>query len=101
MKAIQVIDEADNCLYEIYQATDEEFAKLFPSDTDIQFIEDVITRLGDSESSELLKKLWARPIDKKKVSGIYGTLFYEQYHKNVYFPTRKEAEMTVLPFFNT
>ena len=101
MKAIQVIDGADNCLYEIYQATDAEFTRLFPDDTDIQFIEDVIIRLGDSESSELLGKLWTRPVDKKRVTGIYGTLFYGQYHKNVYFPTRKEAEMTVISFFNT
>lgn len=93
MKAIQIIDGAENCLYEIYAATDEEFSKIFPDDTDIQFIEDVRKRLNTSELSEIFKKLWNRPVDKKAVNGIYGTLFYEQYYKNIYFPTRKEAEM--------
>ncbi|MBC7750413.1 MAG: hypothetical protein H7Z73_01655 [Candidatus Saccharibacteria bacterium] len=96
MKAIQVIDGADNCLYELYSATDDEFTKLFPDETDIQFIEDVLGRLGEVESFKLLANLWSRPLDKKEVNGIYGTLFYEQYYKNVYFPTRKEAEITAL-----
>ena len=101
MKAIQIIDGADNCIYETYLAEETEFKVLFPNDIDIQFIEDIICRLGENESSQLLSKLWNRPIDKKKVNGIYGTIFYEQYHKHIYFPTRKEAEMTILPFFNT
>lgn len=100
MKAIQIIDGADNCLYETYLAEDNEFNRLFPNEMDIQFIEDIVARLGDDETSEILSRLWARPINKKKVNGIYGTIFYGQYHKNVYFPTRKEAEMTIIPFFN-
>ncbi|MEG2014034.1 MAG: hypothetical protein RR063_12695, partial [Anaerovoracaceae bacterium] len=63
MKAIQVIDGANNCLYEIYQATAAESTRIFPDDKDIQFNEDVIIRLGDSESSELLGKLWIRPLN--------------------------------------
>ena len=100
MKAIQIIDGADNCLYETYLAEDNEFNRLFPNEMDIQFIEDIVARLGDDETSEILFRLWARPINKKQVKGIYGTIFYEQYYKNVYFPTRKEAEMTIMPFLN-
>ena len=35
IKVIQVIDDADNCFYELYSATDDEFNKLFPDDTDV------------------------------------------------------------------
>jgi hypothetical protein len=42
MKNIQVIDGADNCTFSIFQATDEEFAAIFPqSGQDIQLSEDL------------------------------------------------------------
>ena len=39
MKNIQVIDAALNCVYDIFAATDEEFAQIFPSSEDVAFIE--------------------------------------------------------------
>ena len=46
MKNIQVIDGAVNCVYDIFSATDEEFALIFPNGQDIAFIDEVYGR-GD------------------------------------------------------
>ena len=35
MKNIQVIDGARNCVYDIFAATEEEFALIFPADQDV------------------------------------------------------------------
>jgi hypothetical protein len=44
MKNIQVIDGARNCVYDIFAATEEEFALIFPADQDVAFIEEVMAR---------------------------------------------------------
>ena len=46
MKNIQIIDGALNCTYSLFQATDEEFALLFPEPRqDIQYAEeDLLSR---------------------------------------------------------
>ena len=45
MKNIQIIDGALNCTFSIFQATDEEFAILFPElGQEIQFSEDLACR---------------------------------------------------------
>ena len=48
MKNVQVIDGADNCTYDIYQFTDEEFAVVFPGDgQDVEFAEELYDRLSN------------------------------------------------------
>ena len=54
MKNIQVIDDADNCVYDVFQATDEEFEILFPNSTDISFFDDV----WDRSDQETLKPIY-------------------------------------------
>lgn len=41
MKNIQVFDGAENAVYDIFVATDEEFALIFPDGTDVAFIDEV------------------------------------------------------------
>lgn len=41
MKNIQVFDGANNAVYDIFAATDEEFALIFLNDTDVAFIDEV------------------------------------------------------------
>jgi hypothetical protein len=41
MKNIQVIDGAENCVYDIFQASDEEFSPIFCDGRDIAFIDEV------------------------------------------------------------
>ena len=49
MKNIQIIDAGENCTFSLFQATDEEFALLFPEPRqDIQYTEDL-----DHEQEEI------------------------------------------------
>jgi hypothetical protein len=97
MKNIQVIDSGDNCTYDIFQATEEEFALIFPDETDIEFIEDFFSRVGEETAINTLNPIWERRLDKKKINGIHGTLFYDLENKKIYYPTKKEAEMIAYP----
>lgn len=94
MKNVQVIDGADNCTYSVFQFSERQFAAIFPAKgQDVEFIEDAIRRLGDKQVGKLLKSAWNRALDKKKVRGIHGTLFYELAFKKKYYPTKIDAEM--------
>ncbi len=96
MKHIQIIDGALNCTYSIFAVEDAEFEMLFPNGTDIEFSDDLVNRLGEAEASKLLTMLWERPVDKKSVIGIHGTLFYELGYKKEYYPTKRNSEMNVV-----
>lgn len=96
MKNIQVIDNATNCTYSIFAATDEEFEAIFQDDTDIEFAEDFFDRVGEARGIEITQELWKRPVEKRTVQGIHGTLFYQLPHKKRYYPTKKESEMVPL-----
>ena len=55
MKNIQIIDGADNATFSIFQATDEEFAAIFPGDgQDIELSEDFHRRVGDERARAIL-----------------------------------------------
>jgi hypothetical protein len=92
MKNIQVIDGADNAVYDIFSATDEEFALIFPAGQDIAFISEVLARGPNAELDEALEKLWKRRIRKRDAMGIHGVLFYELDNKMRYYPTRRDEE---------
>ena len=92
MKNIQIIDGAENCVYDIFAATDEEFALIFLNDTDIAFINEVYDS-GDVQLLDIaFNSIWQRRIKKIDVQGIHGTIFYELDRKKVYYPTRKDEE---------
>jgi len=94
MKNIQVIDGADNCTYSIFSLTDDEFKDIFPGNgQNIEFIEDVIDRLGEIKTEKILINAWDRPVDKEEVIGIHGTLFYELEFKKKFYPTKRDSEM--------
>lgn len=91
MKNIQVIDGALNAAYAIFSATDEEFSVLFPGDgQDVEFIEDVVARLGDAQTGKLMAPIWGRPVPKPDARGIHGTLFYGLEHKKKYYEGKRE-----------
>jgi hypothetical protein len=92
MKNIQVIDGADNTVYDVFSATDEEFAVIFPSDTDIAFIEEVVERESEKLLNEVFGRIWRRRISKRAAMGIHGILFYQLERKKQYYPTRKDEE---------
>jgi hypothetical protein len=94
LKNIQVIDGAVNCEFPVYAATNDEFDAIFPlPDQDLELIEDFIARIGDERARTVLEAIWGRPVDKKKLSGIQGTLFYEREADRSHFPpSRREAD---------
>ena len=92
MKNIQIIDGADNCVYDIFSATEEEFSLIFPAGTDIAFIDEVYDKGDAAELDVAFNNIWKRPIKKRDVVGIHGIIFYELGGKSVYYPTRKDDE---------
>ena len=92
MKNIQVIDGAINCVYDIFAATDEEFALVFPDGTDVAFIDEVYQRGSPKLLDAAFERIWTRPVPKQDASGIHGLLFYELNQKKTFYPTRRDAE---------
>lgn len=94
MKNIQVIDGAENSEYAIYAVTEEEFALIFPAEgQNVEFIEDLIDRLGEEMADRVFEHVWSRRVDKPNVVGIHGTLFYELLNKKKYYPAKNDRSM--------
>ena len=92
MKNIQVIDGADNAVYDIFAATEEEFALIFSQGTDIAFIDEVYQRHTTKVLGVAFKAIWERRVPKALAMGVHGLLFYGSEHKKVYYPTRRDEE---------
>ena len=92
MKNIQVIDDGRNCVYDIFAATEEEFALIFPHDQDVAFINEVIAREEQAELDTAFTKIWKRRVPKAHANGIHGILFLGHEEKKQYYPTRKDEE---------
>jgi hypothetical protein len=94
VKNIQVIDGAENTAYDIFAASDADFALIFPTGEDVAFIDEVISRHGKRKGplNEAFKRIWKRRLRKRDAMGIHGILFYELSHKKAYYPTRRDEE---------
>jgi len=92
MRNIQVIDAAVNAVYDVFAATDEEFALIFAKGQDIAFIDEVLNRGPRAALDEALERLWKRRIPKAEVVGIHGLLFYDLAQKKPFYPTRRDEE---------
>ncbi len=91
MKNIQVIDGGLNCTFSVFQATEEEFALLFPEPRqDIQYAEDLALLPRQEEVEAALGWIWQRPIRKQDALGIHGTLFYELERYKTYYRAKRE-----------
>jgi hypothetical protein len=67
MKNIQVIDGAINSVYDIFAATDEEFALIFPGDQDVAFIDEVMARGPERDLDDAFERIWQRRIQREKM----------------------------------
>lgn len=93
MKNVQVIDGATNCTFSVFQATEDEFATLFPEDHDMELVEDLVMRVGELAARALLRRLWDRPILKREALGIHGTLFFDNTDRLQHIPpSRREID---------
>jgi hypothetical protein len=80
-----------NATFSVFQATEEEFAAIFPDDgQDMEFIEDFVARYGgDDQAGIVLSPVWERPILKRDANGIHGTLYYEYQDRRHHLPATK------------
>ena len=92
VKNIMVIDGAENCVYDVFAAPDEDFALIFPAETDVAFIEDIVRRSDADDVARALGTLWSRRVPKAQAMGIHGILFYELHKKRQYYPTLRDEE---------
>ena len=86
MRNVQVIDGAANATFSVFQATEEEFAVIFPDGRDMEIADDLIERVGQEEANRMLAALWERPILKRDALGIHGTLFYDADERREFMP---------------
>ena len=91
MKNIQVIDGAENCVYDIFAASDETFGLIFKEGTDIAFAEDLPNTDAVRRATA---DLWRNRVPKARVNGIHGILFYQLCQKRQYYPTLRDEEAT-------
>jgi hypothetical protein len=94
MKNIQVIDGAENAVYDIFAVPDEIFELVFPSGTDVAFIEELSQRADAQQVLGALAKIWANRVLKRNVVGIHGLLFYGLLKKRKYYPTLRDEDAT-------
>lgn len=92
MKNIQVIDGALNCVYDVFQATEEEFKSIFPEGEDVAFIDEVYAKGKKEVLDKAFNAIWTRRIPKVQANGIHGLLFYELESKKPYYPSRRDEE---------
>jgi hypothetical protein len=90
MKHIQVVDAALNCVYDIFAASPEDVALLFPNGTDIAFAEDFEGCSDEVEAA--FSRIWESRVPKTEAQGIHGTIFYGLEHKRQYYPTLEDEE---------
>jgi len=67
-----VVDGGENCVYDIFAVADDDFGLIFPSGTDVAFIEDIERRPNAESVIEALKRAWSRRIPKCEAVGIHG-----------------------------
>lgn len=93
MKNIQIIDGAQNSVFEIYAIPDALFSVLFPKGADVAFAKECSKKIPKSDNR--LKALYKKRLNKKSVQGIHGTLHLDSsLVEPKFFPTRRESEVT-------
>lgn len=83
MKNVLIVDGANNATFSVFQATNEEFAAIFPEGRDMELADEFFERLGNDEARRIVEPLWDRPILKRDAMGIHGTLFYDNEHRSI------------------
>jgi hypothetical protein len=66
MKNIQVVDGALNCVYDIFQASDDDFAQIFGNESDIAFGEDF---QGRDDLLPVFERVWRGRVPKVQAQG--------------------------------
>lgn len=89
LRNIQIIHGADGATFSVFQATDEEFNQIFPVGLDMEIAEDFVQRVGEAHANAIFNAIRERPILKRDVKGIHGTLYFDYQSKRQEIPTSK------------
>jgi hypothetical protein len=65
MKNIQIIDGAENSVYDIFQATEDEFAVIFPDGANVAFSDEIFDRGDEQSLIALFTNIWKRRIKER------------------------------------
>jgi hypothetical protein len=89
-----LIDSALNATSSVFQATEDEFATIFPAEgQDMELVEEFIERSGEERAARILEPIWDRPILKRDTQGIHGTLYYGYADRRQHLPaTKREVD---------
>ncbi len=92
MKNIQIVVDAEDATYSIFQATEEEFSLIFSMpNQDIKFAEEIE---DSTKMDAIFIAIWCRPLLKKDAMGIHGTIFYHASHRSEFYPqSRRMIDM--------
>ena len=94
MKNIQIIDSAVNGSFSVYAVPDDVFQQFFPEHgQDVEFLKDIVDRLGEQRTGELMKFTWNSRQEKCRVQGIHGTLFIDMENRKAFYPNKKESDL--------
>jgi hypothetical protein len=94
MKNIQVIDSAQNCSFSIYSVAEEDFRLIFPQvGQDVEFIEDLVKRVGSRRAGEIIKRATTTRLDKADIDGLHGTLFFGMASRRAWYPNKRESDL--------
>ena len=90
LRNIQIVDGADNATFSLFQATDDEFNQIFPTiGQDMEISEDFVQRVGEAHANLIFNAIWERPILKRDVNGIHGTLYFNYQSRRRYIRASK------------
>jgi hypothetical protein len=94
MKNIQVIDGAQNCSFSVYSVSEEIFSLVFlEPGQDVEFVEDLVKRLGERQAGELVMKATIRRSEKVTLNGLHGTLFFQLPERKKWYPNKRETDL--------
>ncbi|MFD1156215.1 hypothetical protein [Undibacterium aquatile] len=69
MKNIQIIDGADNSVFDIFAAAEEEFSLIFADGHDVAFIDELMASGPESELDDAFNRIWTRRIPHARCNG--------------------------------
>lgn len=92
MKNVQVIDGADNAVYDVFAVSDADFGLIFPPGQDVAFLDEVRAREDSDVLDAAFERIWAHRVPKSQVMGIHGLLFVDLPGKKAYYPSRRDEE---------
>lgn len=97
MKNILVIDSADNCAYDIYACSDQDFWRLFPDVrgdmSDVAFSDEFDYGGAQEAERNLWSRLWSNPVPKPLVHGLHGVIFYGFPERKKFYLNRQDRDL--------